>query len=234
MSTSEATPKKPKKRRWYHNFVDAVKFLRKQEPASLWLILGILVGVTALGVAIGIATGHPIYASIVGFMFALLIAMIVLSWRVRSASFKALDGQLGASMAVLSEIKRGWSVEQEPVAIAPRTQDVVFRLTGKPGVVLVSEGPPARAARLLSDEKKRIGRIIPSVPIHAIQCGNAEGQVPLGKLVRSIKKLPKKLTPQEVNAVSKRLQSLGTMRLPIPKGIDPTKTRPDRRGLRGR
>lgn len=237
MSTAEDAPKKPKKpkkRRWYHNFADAIKFLWKQEPGSIWLILGVVVAVTAGAVGIGIATGHPIYATIVGFMLALLIGMVILSWRVRGASFKSLDGQLGASMAVLSEIKRGWNIEQEPVAIQPRTQDVVFRLTGRPGVVLVSEGPPARAGRMLTEEKKRIGRIIPSVPIHSIQCGNGEGQVPLSKLVRTVKKLEKKLTPQEVANVSKRLQSLGTMRLPIPKGMDPTKTRVDRKGLRGR
>lgn len=237
MTNSEAAsdkPKKPKKRRWYHNVVDAVKFLKKQEPASLWIIVGILLAVTGAGVAIGIATGHPIYATIVGFMLALLVSMVVLSWRLRVTSFKSLEGQLGASMAVLSEIKRGWNIEQEPVAIAPRTQDVVFRLTGRPGVVLVSEAPPSRAARMLSDEKRKIARVIPSVPIHAIQCGREEGQVPLNKLVRTVKRLEKKLTPQEVAAVSKRLQSLGTLRLPIPKGVDPTKARVDRRGLRGR
>jgi hypothetical protein len=36
-----------------------------------------------------------------------------------------------------------------------------------------------------------------------------------------------------VQAVSKRLASLGP-RLPIPKGIDPTRIRPDRRAMRGR
>ncbi|MGO2739556.1 MAG: DUF4191 domain-containing protein, partial [Cellulosimicrobium funkei] len=34
--------------------------------------------------------------------------------------------------------------------------------------------------------------------------------------------------------VSKRLRALGVSRLPIPKGIDPTRARPDRKGLKGR
>jgi hypothetical protein len=46
-------------------------------------------------------------------------------------------------------------------------------------------------------------------------------------------KLNKELTKLEVNAVSKRISSLGS-RLPIPKGIDPYKARPDRKAARGR
>ena len=40
-------------------------------------------------------------------------------------------------------------------------------------------------------------------------------------------KLKKELTKLEVNAVAKRIASLGN-RLPIPKGIDPYKARPNR------
>jgi hypothetical protein len=40
-------------------------------------------------------------------------------------------------------------------------------------------------------------------------------------------KLNNELTKTEVSAVSKRISSLGT-RLPIPKGVDPYKARPQR------
>jgi hypothetical protein len=46
-------------------------------------------------------------------------------------------------------------------------------------------------------------------------------------------KMKNELTKVEVNAVSKRINSLGN-RLPIPKGIDPYKARPDRKAARGR
>ncbi|GMA89001.1 hypothetical protein GCM10025868_42510 [Angustibacter aerolatus] len=42
------------------------------------------------------------------------------------------------------------------------------------------------------------------------------------------------LSKAEVVAVHKRLRALGAQRLPVPKGIDPMRARPDRRGMRGR
>jgi hypothetical protein len=42
------------------------------------------------------------------------------------------------------------------------------------------------------------------------------------------------LTKQEAAAVNKRLKALGAARPPVPKGIDPLRARPDRKGLRGR
>ena len=50
-------------------------------------------------------------------------------------------------------------------------------------------------------------------------------------------KLPKALTQQEVQGVSNRLSTLNHVRNPmnsIPKGIDPSRVRPDRRAMRGR
>ena len=48
------------------------------------------------------------------------------------------------------------------------------------------------------------------------------------------KLLPKSLNKQEVHVVDKRVSTLGSAKLPIPKGIDPTRARPDRRAMRGR
>jgi len=46
--------------------------------------------------------------------------------------------------------------------------------------------------------------------------------------------LKKTLTTAEVGQVAKRLQALGSTKMPIPKGVDPMKARPDRKGMRGR
>ena len=43
-----------------------------------------------------------------------------------------------------------------------------------------------------------------------------------------------KLTKQEVAEVNKRLTALGGVKLPVPKGVDPMRARPDRKGMRGR
>jgi len=101
-------------------------------------------------------------------------------------------------------------------------------------VVLVSEGPAARVGKLLESEKRRVARVLPNVPIHLIQYGNEEGQVPINRLVRTVQKLKGKLTAAETAEIAKRLKALGAIRLPVPKGIDPMRARPDRRGMRGR
>jgi hypothetical protein len=57
--------------------------------------------------------------------------------------------------------------------------------------------------------------------------------VPISQIAKTMNKYKNELTKTEVNAVSKRISSLGN-RLPIPKGIDPYKARPDRKAARGR
>lgn len=191
-------------------------------------------GTLIAGVVVGKLMNGLILTMITAVLLAVVFVLLILIWRVRKISYQQIDGQPGATLAVLDEIKRGWNIEQEPIAINAKTQDMVFRMVGKPGIVLLSEGPTAAVERLLKDEARRAARVAPNVPIHQIQVGNRDGQVKLTKLQWTIKRLPKKLNPQEVAAVSKRLRSLGAAGLPIPKGVDPFKARPDRKAQRGR
>ncbi|WNB84488.1 DUF4191 domain-containing protein [Cellulomonas sp. ATA003] len=232
-SSALKTPK-PKKTRWYHQVWQAYQMTRKQDPAVTWIMLGVFVTIVVVAVFIGLAWGHPIYTLLLGLPFALLAAMFVLARRAESAAYGQIEGQPGASRAALGTIRRGWNFPEEPVAVDPRTQDLVFRGVGRAGVVLVGEGPASRIPRLLEAERKRTARVLPNVPITLIQCGIDEGQVPLKKLPRTVQKLKPKLTKQEVSEVIKRLTALGAVRLPVPKGIDPMRARPDRKGMRGR
>ena len=109
----------------------------------------------------------------------------------------------------------------------PRTQDAVFRAIGRPGVVLVSEGPSNRVKPLVDAERKRLARILPNVTIHVIESGRGEGQVPHQPDRQEDEQAQGRTDQAEVSAVSKRISSLGG-RLPIPKGIDPYKARPTR------
>jgi len=54
------------------------------------------------------------------------------------------------------------------------------------------------------------------------------------KLAGKIQRLRPALTKAEASAVNKRLKALGGARPPVPKGIDPMRARPDRKGMRGR
>ena len=106
---------------------------------------------------------------------------------------------------------------------------LVFRAIGRPGVVLVTEGPPPRATRLAESERKRVDRVAPNVPVHVLRTGDGEDEVPVRKLAKKIGRMRPELTKAEVDAVNKRLKALGGVKMPVPKGMDPTRARPDRK-----
>jgi hypothetical protein len=197
----------------------------------------LLVFVATLVVAfvIGLLVGHPIYVMVLGIPLAFMLSLIIMARRAERAAYARFAGQPGAASMALQNLRRGWNVEQEPVAVDPRTQDLVFRAVGRPGVVLITEGPPNRSAKLAETERKRISRVLgANVPVTVLQCGDHEGQIPLRKMSGHIMRMKPVLTKTEVSEVSKRLRALGGLRPPLPKGIDPTRVRPDRRATRGR
>ena len=207
---------------------------RKSDPNITWILLLVVLGVMLAFLLLGLLLNNWITFLIIGLPVGVLVAMIVLSRRAERAAFGQIEGQTGAAGAALSTLRRGWIVEEQPVAINPRTQDLVFRAIGKPGVVLVTEGPAQRVNNLVSQERRKLNKVAPNVPVHVIKAGNGEGQTPLKNITKSMKKLDKSLTMQEVHAVNNRLASLAQQRLPVPKGVDPMRARPDRKALRGR
>lgn len=225
--------KKAKKPGRMKQIADVFKMTRRNDPNVVWLMVGAFLGIIALGLLIGLLIDNWITMLIIAIPLGLLAAMFILSRRAERAAFSQIEGQPGAAGAALSVLRRGWILEEQPVAINPRTQEAVFRAIGRPGIVLVTEGTPGRAKALADGERRRMNRIAPNVPVTVLQTGRGEGQVPLSKVATKAKKLPKALTKQEVAAVNKRLTALGT-RLPIPKGIDPYRARPDRKAARGR
>lgn len=225
---------KVKKVRWYHQVWQAYQMTRQHDPAVTWLILAVFVGVVALGVVIGLLINQLVYVLLLSVPFAVLGAMFVLARRAETAAYSRIEGQPGAALAALGTLRRGWTFTQEPVAADPRTRDLVFRGVGRPGVVLIGEGPAHRIGKLLESERRRTARVVSGAPVHLIQVGDGEGQVPLRKLPRTVTKLKGQLTKAEVAEVLRRVTSLGTAKLPVPKGIDPMRARPDRKGMRGR
>ena len=207
---------------------------RQADPSVTWWILGAVVGILAIAVLIGALTGHLIYAVLLGLPTALLAAMIILSRKADAVMHSRIAGQPGAAGVMLRTLRGGWLIEEEPVAVDPRTYDSVFRITGRPGVVLIGDGPAHRITKMLAAEEKKHRRYISNTPITLIQAGDGDGQVPLKKLTRHITKLKPVLTKDEVTKVSNRLRSMPGLRAPIPKGIDPTRVRPDRKSMRGR
>jgi F0F1-type ATP synthase assembly protein I len=226
----EAKVKKPSRLKQIN---EVFQMTRRHDPMVVWLMLLSFLGVVAVSFLVGYLLENWVTGLIIGIPLGLLAATLILSRRAERAAFAQIENQPGASGAALGTLKRGWITEDQPVAVNPRTQDAVFRAIGRPGVVLVSEGPTHRVRPLVEAERKRLARILPNVTGHVIESGRGEGQVPISQVAKKMNKLDKELTKLEVSAVSKRISSLGN-RLPIPKGIDPYKARPDRKAARGR
>ena len=218
---------------------DSYTISRRTYPWVGWALLGTPVLLVALAVVLALVIHQAIwYWVLMAVPLALAVDTVILSWTVRRASYSQIEGKSGAAKLVLDQaLGRGWYLESEPVHMNPKTKDVIWRLVGRPGVVLVAEGPSGRLQRPIADEQRVLRRILSTVPVHVINVGVEEGQTRLIDLWPTIRRLPTRptrLTDAEISQVSKRLSSLSSKGLPIPKGIDPTRVRPDRRALRGR
>jgi hypothetical protein len=213
---------------------------KQADPNIGWWMLLTFLGILGAFLIAGFIIDSPVFLGIAGLLFAILGATIVMSRRAERAAYRSIEGQAGAAGAALTSIRRGWYTDREPVAAdVARAGDVssaamVYRALGRPGVVLVGEGPLARVQNLLAKEQKRVERVAPGVPVTTMVVGNDDGQVPLNKVASRVQRLKPKITKDEMALVNKRLKALGGLRAPLPKGVDPTRARMDRRALRGK
>lgn len=197
------------------------KLVNQQNKRALPITFGAAAAIIVIFVVIGLLTGGVAFLAPVGVLLGLPTAMILFGRFAQSAQYSAIEGQLGAAAAVLQNMRGNWTVT--PAVTGNRTMDVVHRAVGRPGVVLVGEGVPARVSQLLAAERKKTERVAHGVPIHELQVGNGEGQVPVRKLQRKIGTLPRTLRPTAVADLNYRLKALQpTMQMPkgpIPKGV---------------
>ncbi|GAA4922542.1 DUF4191 domain-containing protein [Streptomyces coeruleoprunus] len=203
---------------------------RRSDPKVGLVIAGVGIVVFGALLGLGFLIGHPVYLGILGFVLAFLAMAIVFGRRAERAAFGQMEGQPGAAAAVLQNVGRGWT--STPAVAMNRSQDVIHRAVGRPGIVLVAEGNPNRLKSLLAAEKKRMARIVVDVPVHDIVVGDGEGQVPLKKLRTTMLKLPRVLTAAQVTAANDRLRAMGDLmsNMPIPKGPMPKGMRMPRGG----
>jgi hypothetical protein len=202
---------------------ETYKLTRRADPRIGWILLGIFVAVMAVFVILGLVLKSLWFWVIIGVPFAFLAVTFIFGRRAETAAYSQVEGQPGAAASVLNALRSGWYTT--PAVAVTKNQDFVHRVLGRPGVVLVSEAPPSRAAQLLANEKKRTARFVGETPIYEIQAGDGEGQVPLRKLQGTVMKLPRNLKPAEVSALRKRLDALTATPLPIPKGPLPKGTK---------
>jgi Domain of unknown function (DUF4191) len=195
---------------------EAFKMQRREDKA----LVPIMVGVFLLAVLVVFGIGlifdlHWVFLP-VGIAIGILAAFSVFGRRVQRNVYSKAEGQPGAAGWALDNLRGQWRVAQ---GVAGTTHlDAVHRVIGRPGVILVAEGAPHRVKGLLAQEKKRTARVVGSTPIYDIVVGNDEGQVPLKKLQRHMMKLPRNISPAEMDALENRLTSLGSRAAALPKG----------------
>ena len=206
---------------------------RRYDNRALAYIIGGLTLPVILGVVVSLLFSDGNVFTMVlwivaGVLAGVLIALIILGRRAERAAYSQIEGQPGAVGAVLrSSLKRSWRGSEMPIAVNGKTQDAVYRAVGRGGVVLISEGPKSRTSKMSDEERRKVGRVLPNVPVTLITVGPDQDSVPLHKIPRRLAKIKPTLTKAEVMAISNRLQSLENP-MPIPKGVDPLKVRAQR------
>ena len=175
-----------------------------------------------------------VLAIIGGVLLGTLATIIIFGRRAQRAAYAQMQGTPGAGARVLSTLRRCWKTDQ--MVAFNKQQDMVHRVVGPPGIVLVGEGNPTRLKGLLATEERRHSRVASEVPIHHVIVGEGEGQVPLTKLVCHVTKLGKSVRGAELTDLLSRLRAIDANRpaLPIPKGPMPTSMKGMRGQMKGR
>jgi hypothetical protein len=197
-------------------------------------VLGALVGFAVLYVLPGDGLLSLIISIVGAILFGVLGAVFIFGRRAQAAAYNQMDGRPGAAASALQMLRRGWKTDA--VVGFNKQQDIVHRVVGPPGIVLVGEGNSNRLKTLMATERRKHERVLPETPIHEVICGKGEGEVPLPKLVRHVTKLGRNVKPAEITDILARLKAIDAQRgtVPMPKGPMPTSMKGMRGQQRGR
>ncbi|MGH3464447.1 MAG: DUF4191 domain-containing protein [Kribbellaceae bacterium] len=212
----------------------AYKMTRKQDPKIGLVLAGIFLGVAAVFALLAVFLGPWWIWATIGFPIALLATTFVFGRRVEKAAYSQIEGQTGAAASALQTLRRGWYVT--PAVAVTKNADIVHRVVGRPGIVLVGEGQPSRVKNLLAAERKKHARVAGGAPVTEIIAGDGEGEISIRKLTKHVMKLPSVLQPSEITDLLARLKALDAVRpqVPLPKGPIPTSMKGARQAMKGR
>ena len=205
----------------------AFNIQRKEDKRLLpYMVLGFLLAV-GVSEAVGVWAGSfSVYLMpVLGVVLGLLVAFSVFGRRAQKNVYRKAEGQTGAAAWALENLRGKWRVT--PGVAANGHLDAVHRVIGRPGVIFVAEGSPARVRSLLAQEKKRTARLVGEVPIYDVIVGNGEGEVPLSKLERHLTRLPANITAKQMDILENKLAALGSRVGPaaMPKGPLPAQAK---------
>ena len=232
----ETDPDKMSRRK---QFVETYRMARKSDRAIGWWILGAFLVGAAIGFALFcLLPGDGVFGIVIAVIGAFLLGLLARHDRVRSpraeGGVQPDGGPARRGRRALRMLRRGWKSD---VAIAfTKQQDIVHRVVGPPGIVLVGEGNPHRLRQLMASERRKHERVAAEVPIHEVVCGNDEGQVPLPKLVAPHPEAGPSGQARRDDRHPQPAQGAGRQRspIPMPKGPVPTSMKGMRGNMRGR
>jgi hypothetical protein len=229
-------PKPPKKDGRLKQMALVYRMTKKTDPRLGLILLGVFVVVAALAYVVLslLLPGGWVLSVLTAVLLGILATLIVFSRRAQKAQYAEIEGRPGAAAAVLGQLRRGWKVE--PGIAFNKNQDLVHRVVGPPGIVLIGEGSPNRLKSLLATERRKHERVASETPIFEVVSGDSEGAVPVPKLARHVTKLGRNIKPAEMTDVLMRLKALDANRsnIPLPKGPVPTNLKGARQNMRGR
>lgn len=220
-----ASQQAPAKTKWHKQLRETYSFTKQHVNALGLKMFGLFAAVFSAVLGLGFAIHLQILLGILGVAVAFLVTIYAFGKIAEKAAYASIDGQIGAAASVLMAMRsrQGWFTT--PGVGVDKLQNVVHRVAGRPGIILVGEGP--RPANLLAEQRKAHARFIPDVTIHEIVVG--EHGVSLSELQKTVQKLPKSLRPAQVTDLRRKLDALPKTALPIPKGPMPQGRRIPRR-----
>lgn len=219
---------------WFRQLKETYRVTVEVDPQAKLLVPGVAVGVALVVTLIGLLLPPWWMWLITGIMAGLVAALYLLLSRAKKATYKRYAGKPGSAEVAFSMLdKKKW--DYSAGLTATKQLDIVHRVVGRPGIVLIGEGSPARLKAILASEQKKHEQVAYGVPVTTLIMGDEPGQVPLEKLADHLKKAPKALKPVQLTEVRQRLRALDAVRpkLPLPKGPMPT-LRGVNRAMRGR
>ncbi|GAA3089479.1 hypothetical protein JOF29_007926 [Kribbella aluminosa] len=214
--------------------LQAYQMTRKSDPKVGLVLAGIFLGIVALAVLGGFLVGPLLVWIPLGVAVGFLATTIIFGRKVEKAAYSQIEGQAGAAASALQTLRRGWNVT--PAVAVTKNSDIVHRVVGRPGIVLVGEGQASRVKNLLAAEAKKHSRVAGGAPVTQIVAGQGEGEIDIRKLTKHVMKLPAVMQPSEITDLLQRLKALDAVRpqVPMPKGPVPTSLKGARQAMRGR
>jgi len=167
--------KDPKKPGRIKQIRQSYTMTKRSDPRIGLILLGVFLLAGLAGFALMLLVfGTLAFAILFGVLTGILGVLIIFGRRAQRAAISQIEGKPGAAAAALGMLKRGWKTE--PAIAITKQQDVVTRVVGPPGIVLIGEGNPNRLRQLMGTERRKHERVAAEVPIHEVICGRGDGE----------------------------------------------------------